>query len=107
MRYIALACDYDGTLALKGRVDEPTRGALERLLATGRKLVLDAPVAAHTAGTPTDIAADEDLLVLIESNAGGMAHITQFSIDEDGDLMQVTTSAIASRANGVAIVRER
>src|SRR5207253_2087897 len=40
MRYIALACDYDGTLALKGRVDEPTRGALERLLATGRKLVL-------------------------------------------------------------------
>ncbi len=40
MRYHALACDYDGTLALYGRVDEPTLAALERLLATGRKAIL-------------------------------------------------------------------
>lgn len=40
MRYHALACDYDGTLALRGRVDGPTLAALERLLATGRKLIL-------------------------------------------------------------------
>ena len=40
MRYLALACDYDGTLAHHGRVDEPTLGALERLLASGRKLLL-------------------------------------------------------------------
>src|SRR5262249_25029908 len=40
MRYLALACDYDGTLAHHGRVDEPTLAALERLLATGRKLIL-------------------------------------------------------------------
>jgi hypothetical protein len=40
MRYRALACDYDGTLALHGRVDEPTVAALERLLASGRKLLL-------------------------------------------------------------------
>src|SRR5207244_6179667 len=40
MRYRALACDYDGTLALHGRVDEPTVSALERLLASGRKLLL-------------------------------------------------------------------
>ena len=81
--------------------------SISRVLAMGHKLVLDVPVAAHTTGTPTDIAADEELLAVIESNAGGMAHLTQFSIDEDGDLMQVTSSAIASRANGVAIVRER
>jgi hydroxymethylpyrimidine pyrophosphatase-like HAD family hydrolase len=40
MRYHALACDYDGTLARHGRVDEPTLAALERLLGTGRKLIL-------------------------------------------------------------------
>ncbi len=40
MRYLILACDYDGTLAHDGRVDEPTLAALERLLASGRKLVL-------------------------------------------------------------------
>src|SRR6266550_6258698 len=40
MRYLALACDYDGTLARHGHVDEPTLAALERLLASGRKLIL-------------------------------------------------------------------
>lgn len=40
MRYLALACDYDGTLARHGQVDEPTLAALERLLASGRKLIL-------------------------------------------------------------------
>lgn len=40
MRYLALACDYDGTLALHGRVDETTIAALERLRASGRKLVM-------------------------------------------------------------------
>src|SRR5262245_56334492 len=39
MRYHALACDYDGTLAQHGRVDAPTLAGLERLLATGRKLI--------------------------------------------------------------------
>src|SRR5262249_22883557 len=40
MRYYALACDYDGTLAQHGRVDAATLAALERLLRTGRKLLL-------------------------------------------------------------------
>ncbi|MEW6300415.1 MAG: HAD-IIB family hydrolase [Thermodesulfobacteriota bacterium] len=40
MRYLALACDYDGTLAADGRVTEETVAALERLLASGRKLIL-------------------------------------------------------------------
>jgi HAD superfamily hydrolase (TIGR01484 family) len=40
MRYLALACDYDGTLARHGRVDHTTVKALERLLASGRKLLL-------------------------------------------------------------------
>ena len=40
MRYLALASDYDGTLASDGRVDDITVAALERVRATDRKLIL-------------------------------------------------------------------
>ena len=40
MRYIALASDYDGTLAHDGVVDEETIRALQRLVHSGRKLIL-------------------------------------------------------------------
>jgi HAD superfamily hydrolase (TIGR01484 family) len=40
VRYYALATDYDGTIAHHGRVDQPTFAALERVLASGRKLIL-------------------------------------------------------------------
>ena len=39
-RFIALATDYDGTLAEDGRVDEATLDALRRLKKFGRKLIL-------------------------------------------------------------------
>jgi hydroxymethylpyrimidine pyrophosphatase-like HAD family hydrolase len=40
MRYFALACDYDGTIASHGRVDSATLSAIGRLRASGRKLLL-------------------------------------------------------------------
>jgi HAD superfamily hydrolase (TIGR01484 family) len=40
VRYLALAADYDGTLAHHGRVDEPTLKALGRLRESGRRLIL-------------------------------------------------------------------
>jgi HAD superfamily hydrolase (TIGR01484 family) len=40
VRYLALCCDYDGTLAEEGRVSAATRAALQRLRASGRKLLL-------------------------------------------------------------------
>ena len=40
MRYLALATDYDGTLASRGTVEPDTLEALRRLAATGRKLIL-------------------------------------------------------------------
>jgi hydroxymethylpyrimidine pyrophosphatase-like HAD family hydrolase len=40
MRYFALACDYDGTLAQDGKVEEASLGALEQLKSSGRRLVL-------------------------------------------------------------------
>src|SRR5207247_2183973 len=40
MRYVALACDYDGTLASDGRVDDATLAALHRVRDSGRQLLL-------------------------------------------------------------------
>jgi HAD superfamily hydrolase (TIGR01484 family) len=40
MRYMALACDYDGTLARDGHVDEETVAVLERVRGSGRRLLL-------------------------------------------------------------------
>jgi hydroxymethylpyrimidine pyrophosphatase-like HAD family hydrolase len=40
MRYVALACDYDGTLAFEGRVAPSTIDALVRVRASGRRLFL-------------------------------------------------------------------
>lgn len=40
MRYLALACDYDGTIAHNGRVNETTLAALNRVRDSGRKLIL-------------------------------------------------------------------
>jgi HAD superfamily hydrolase (TIGR01484 family) len=40
VRFYALACDYDGTLATDGHVSEPALDALRRLRESGRKLIL-------------------------------------------------------------------
>ncbi|HEX3314728.1 MAG TPA: HAD family hydrolase [Gemmataceae bacterium] len=40
MRYLALAADYDGTLAHDGKVDEATVAALRRFRASGRRLIM-------------------------------------------------------------------
>jgi HAD superfamily hydrolase (TIGR01484 family) len=40
MHYVALATDYDGTIAHNGEVDPPTLAALERLRGASRRLIL-------------------------------------------------------------------
>jgi hydroxymethylpyrimidine pyrophosphatase-like HAD family hydrolase len=40
MRYLALCCDYDGTLATDGRLSGDTIAALERLIASERHLLM-------------------------------------------------------------------
>src|SRR5262245_37756848 len=40
MRYHALACDYDGTIAWDGVVSDPTIRALEDVRKSGRRLIL-------------------------------------------------------------------
>src|SRR4051812_8447866 len=40
MRYLALATDYDGTLATAGAVSDKALAALEKIKTSGRKLIL-------------------------------------------------------------------
>src|SRR6476659_1991864 len=40
MRFLALATDYDGTIASDGVVDDATLDALEQVCESGRKLIL-------------------------------------------------------------------
>src|SRR5690242_11790595 len=40
MRYFALAADYDGTLAVNGRISDATIQAIERLRISGRRAIL-------------------------------------------------------------------
>ena len=50
MYFLALATDYDGTLAKDGIVDKPTLASLRRLRESGRRLILvTGPRAARSA----------------------------------------------------------
>jgi hypothetical protein len=80
--------------------------SISRLIAAGRNIALDLPVAAHTGGAPIDVAADGNLLAVVESNGNGQSHLTQYHVDADGNLMQTVSTAIASSANGAAIIIE-
>ena len=40
MRYLALATDYDGTLATDGQLSDEAIGAVKRLRASGRRVIL-------------------------------------------------------------------
>ena len=80
---------------------------ISRLIATDNGIILDVPIAASTTGAPIDIAADGDLLAVVEANGQGQSHLTQFTIADDGSLVQAATTAIASAANGVAIVSQK
>jgi hypothetical protein len=81
--------------------------SVSRLIAGGANIVLDSPVAAQTTGAPIDVAAEGDLLALVESDGGGVSHLTQFRIDEDGDLTRTVSTPIASAANGIVIITDR
>ena len=81
--------------------------SISRLIATGGRILLDVPVAAQTTGAPIDITSDGDLLAVVEDNGNGQSHLTQFRIDDNDNLVQVATTAIAASANGVASVFQK
>lgn len=80
--------------------------SISRLVTAGQQLRLDAPVVATTVGAPIDITVDVDVLAVVDT-ANGTSRVTQFHIDEDGNLAQTAISTVQSSANGVAIVSAR
>jgi hypothetical protein len=85
--------------------NSPSR-SVSRLIAFGANILLDDPVAAQTTLAPIDVAAEGDLLALVETG-GGASFLTQFRIDDDGNLTRTVSTPIASAANGIAIVSAR
>src|SRR6516162_2071106 len=71
MRYVALACDYDGTLACNGRVDTPTIAALVRFRSSGRRLIL---VTGRVLPEVLSIFTEIDLFDLVVAENGGVLY---------------------------------
>ena len=72
-------------------------------MVTGTQVALDSDVVATTAGGPSDIASSGRMLAVLDS--GAQTHLTQFSVDEDGNLQQAAVSVLNKGANGVAIIQ--
>src|SRR5262245_21707317 len=77
--------------------------SVSRRIAAGTNLIVDAPVAASFIGAPTDIAASRGLVAVVDGSAD-VSRVTQFSVDDDGNLTQISQAAIAAPINGIAIV---
>ncbi len=71
MRYFALAADYDGTLASDGAVTAETVSAIERLVASGRKLIL---VTGRILPELLDIFPQVSLCELVVAENGGLLY---------------------------------
>ncbi len=69
MRYLALACDYDGTLATRGRLAASTAAALERCRASGRRVLL---VTGREMGQLREVCPRLDLFDLIVAENGAL-----------------------------------
>ena len=69
MRYLALACDYDGTLATRGRLTDATIAALERCRASGRRILL---VTGREMEPLREVCPRLDLFDLIVAENGGL-----------------------------------
>jgi len=76
--------------------------SVSRYAVYGQKIVQDAPVIAQFTGSPTDIAARDGLAAVVDA-AGGMARVSVFAVDEDGNFTLRGVAAVGT-ANGVAIV---
>jgi len=76
--------------------------SISRYVVTGTQMVLDAAVAATTAGAPTDIASAAHLIAVLDG--GAQTHLTQFSVDSDGGLHLTATTVVSKGANGVVVI---
>lgn len=66
-------------------------------------LVLAVPVAVSTKGEPTDIAAEGKIVAVLELSSG-TTNLTQFQVDDSGNLKKLNSVSTSNNANGVAIM---
>lgn len=71
MRYLALACDYDGTLAHHGQVRPTTLAALRRLADSGRRIVL---VTGREVDDLRTVLPEVDVFDLVVAENGGLLY---------------------------------
>ena len=76
--------------------------SISRFIVSGTQLVLDASVVATTAGAPTDIGAFGKVIGVLDG--GTQTRLTQFAVDDDGNLQQIAVSVVNRGANGVVVV---
>jgi hypothetical protein len=78
--------------------------SVSRYAVYGQKIIQDDAVAASFNGNPTDIAAGQGLVAVVDGN-GTVSHLSIFRVDEDGNLTPQITDTLSSGINGVAIMR--
>src|SRR5262249_38298785 len=71
MRYLALACDYDGTLAFNGRVATSTLEGLNRFRSSDRRLIL---VTGRVLSEILSICSNIELFDLVVAENGGVLY---------------------------------
>ncbi len=76
--------------------------SISRFVVSGNHLVLDAEIVASTAGAPTDIGAFGNVVGVLDG--GTDTHLTQFAVDDDGNLRQIAVSVVNKGANGVVVI---
>jgi hypothetical protein len=78
--------------------------SISRYAVSGKFVVLDEAIVATTSGAPTDIGSSERIVAVLDG--GAQTHLTQFRVDDDGNLIQTASSLVNHGANGVAVVKK-
>lgn len=79
--------------------------SISRYSISENSLTLNELIAAYTEGQPTDIDAGEGILAVIETRNKNNSYLSQFQMDENGELELINSMPIPSTANGVAIIK--
>ena len=107
MYVLALATDYDETIADEGIVSEATQAALQRLKETGRKLILGGVEIPHTLGLLGHSDADALLHAITDAvlGAAALGDIGRHFPDTDGRWKGASSIDLLRRA--ARVVHER
>jgi hypothetical protein len=78
--------------------------SISRFVVSGTHIVLDTQVVATTAGAPTDIGAFGHVVAVLDG--GAQTHLTQFLVDDEGNLQPLAVSIVNTGANGVVVIEQ-